>query len=51
MTMISMETMNIDVDIRPALYDTEVSEEIEDFFKIHNIHSKNYSFFKISDIH
>ena len=33
MIMISMETMNICFDIRPALYDAEVSEEVEDVGK------------------
>ena len=33
MIMISMETMNICFDIRLALYDAEVSEEVEDVGK------------------
>ena len=31
--MISMETMNIGFEIRPALYNAEVSEEVEDVGK------------------
>ena len=49
MIMISMETMNICFDIRPALYDAEVSEEVEDVGK-DRLQKKRWGKEKISEI-
>ena len=47
--MISMETMNICFDIRPALYDAEVSEEVEDVGK-DRLQKKRWGKEKVSEI-